>query len=163
MRALSFTIAVVGLVTVASPLARAQEPDTLSPAQRAGLALARLGAGQHVRIRASGGGLVEGWVVSSSPNLVTLRTDGSRIEVPAPGVDSLWVRRGSAGRGALIGGAVGGIGLALVGAASCHGGRANEAPPGVCVAYGLVVGGAGGALVGALIGTAFPKWRLRVP
>ncbi len=160
MRALCFTVLVVGLVTVASPPAWAQEPDTLSAAQRAGVALARLGGGQRVRIRASRVGLVEGWVVSSSPNLVMLRTDGSRIEVPAPGVDSLWVRGGShAGRGALIGGAVAVAGIGLLAAAlSGAEGFSAAAVPGA-----VVVGGAGGALVGALIGAAFPRWQLRVP
>ncbi len=157
MHRLCFAVSVAGLVTIASPLARARRPDTLSTAQRAGVALARLGAGQRVRIRASGVGLVEGWVVSSSPNLVTLRTNGSRIEVPAPGVDSLWVRGGShAGKGALIGGAVGGIGLGALAAAVVSGRRADcpNCKPGAFFAGGLLVGGAVGALVGALIGLA---------
>ena len=170
MHTLCFAVSVAGLVTIASALAQAQEPDALSPPQRAGLALARLGGGQRVRIRASGVGRVEGWVVSSSPNLVTLRTDGSRIDVPAPGVDSLWVRGGShAGTGALIGGAVGGIGLGVfAGGLAASGGFTGHCAPGGCdvggsVVAGLFVGGAAGALLGALIGAPVPKWQLRVP
>lgn len=45
MHRLCFAVSVAGLVTIASALAQAQEPDTLSPAQRAGVALARLGPG----------------------------------------------------------------------------------------------------------------------
>src|SRR5213594_685043 len=115
MHMLRVAVSVAGLVTIASPRAHAQEGETLSAAQRAGAALARLRADQRVRIRASGVGLVEG-VVSNSPNLGMLRTaDGSTIEVPAARVDSLWVRGGShAALGALIGGAVVGIGLGVV-------------------------------------------------
>ena len=164
MHRLCFAVSVAGLVTIASPLARAQEPDTLSAAQRAGVALARLEAGQRVRIHASGIGMVKGWVVSSSPDLVTLRTDGSRIEVPAPGVDSLWVRGGShAGTGALIGGAVAGIGLGVLGAGLAGGNECSCGSAGGNFILGLAIGGAGGALVGALIGAPFPKWQLRVP
>ncbi len=165
MRALSFIIAVVGLVTVASPLARAQEPDTLSPAQRAGVALARLGARQRVRIVTRDSEFVEGSVMAASPNLLRLRTDGTLMDLPASRVDSLWVRSGShAGRGALIGGALGGIGMAALAAATttsssvCF--RCNA---GTFLAPAVVVGVAGGALVGALIGAAVPKWQLRVP
>jgi hypothetical protein len=166
MRKLCFAISVVGLLFSASPPARAQEPDTLSAAQRAGLALARLGGDTQVRIHASGVGRVSGWVVSSSPNLVTLQTDGSRIQVPAPGIDSLWVRSGGhAGKGALIGAAVAGIGLGAVAAILVHNtcdtsGGCDDAGGFV---GGLAVGGAAGALIGALIGAAFPKWQLRLP
>ena len=175
MRSLCSTVSVIGALTIGSQPARAQQSDTLSPAQRAGLALARLGGGQRVRIRASGVGLVEGRVVSSWPNLLTLRTaDGSTIEVPAPGVDSLWVRGGShAGKGALIGGAVVGIGLGVVAQGLSHWeGGCNDSLStwvalhhGTCGARpffeGLLLGGAAGALIGALIGAPFPKWQQR--
>jgi hypothetical protein len=169
---LCFAVSVAGLVTIASALAQAQEPDTLTAPQRTGFALERLGGGQWVRIRASGVGLVEGSVVSDSPNLVRLRTaDGSTLEVPAPGVDSLWVRGGShAGTGALIGGAVVGIGFGVLaqGFSGIEGG-CNDAwsvsHGATCGAgpffLGFLVGGASGALVGALIGAPFPRWQQR--
>lgn len=153
---------VAGLVALASQPARAQQSDTLSAAQRTGVALARLRVGQQVRVRARGTGLVQGWI-SSSPNLVTLRTG---IEVPAAGVDSLWVRGGShAGIGALVGGAVVGIGLGAVVQGFSHFEGGCNHPPSRCGAApffeGLVIGGAGGALLGALIGGPFPKWQQR--
>src|SRR5260370_5144481 len=159
-------VSVVGLVSIASPRAEAQRSDMLSAAQRAGVALARLGAGQRVRLRSSGVGLVEGGVVSSSPTLVTLRTDGSRIAIPGPTVDSLWVRGGShAGRGALVGGAVAGIGLGALaaGVASHPWSDCPGCTPGAWFAGGFVVGAVGGALIGALIGAASPTWQLRFP
>jgi hypothetical protein len=165
---LCFAVSVAGLVTIASALAHAQEPDTLSAAQRTGFALARLRVGQEVRIRTGGDGFVQGRI-SSSPNLVRLRTaDGSTIEVPVPGIDSLWVRGGShAGIGAVVGGAVAGIGLGVLAAGFSTGeGGCNEPRYGSgCGAgpffVGFLVGGAGGALVGALIGAPFPRWQQR--
>ena len=174
MRTRRFAVLDAGLVTIACALAQAQGPDTLSAAQRAGVALARLGVGQRVRIRAGGAlGLVEGRVVSNSSDLVALVTpDESTIEVPAPGVDSLWVRHGTyAGRGALIGGAVVGIGLGAFFAAVAADFNSRHkycGQSGCDVGYffagGLVVGGAGGAIVGTLMGVAVPpKWHLWVP
>ncbi len=168
MRLLHFGVAVAGLVALTTALA-AQEPDTLSAAQRAGLALTRLGAGQRVRIVTRDSEFVEGSVMAASPNLLRLRTDGTLI-LPASRVDSLWVRGGShAGTGALIGGAVLGIGLGVLAQGFSHAeGGCNEPGYGrgcgpAPFFEGLLIGGAAGALVGALIGAPFPKWQLRVP
>src|SRR6266568_2945425 len=128
MRLLHFAIAVAGLVALTTALA-AQEPDTLSAAQRAGLALARLGAGQRVRIVTRDSEFVEGSVMAASPNLLRLRTDGTLMDLPASRLDSL------CGRGC------------------------GPAP----FFEGLLIGGTAGALIGALIGAAFPRWQLRVP
>lgn len=101
--------------------------------------------------------------MSSSANLVALRTDGSVIDIPALGLDSLWVRQGThAGTGALIGFAVGGLGLGIAGAAS----TSSYGPPptkGDVFLIGLLVGGVGGAVVGALAGVGIPKWQRQVP
>jgi hypothetical protein len=136
-------VCVAGLVAIASPRLQAQEVDTLSPAQRAGLALARLGAGQRVRVRARGVGLVDGWVASSSPTLVTLRAEGSSVEVPAVGLDSLWEPAGShAGEGARIGATVGGV-VGAVGALVIGGGIGATRGPcdGSCGAGPALLGG----------------------
>src|SRR5438093_9761349 len=115
MRRLCFAVSVIGLVTLASQRARAQEPDTTSAAQRAGFALARLGGGQLVRIHNRRVGRRQGVVVSSSADRLTLETSWGRIEVPASDVDSLWVRgSGHAGAGALIWAVVGLLSLGTV-------------------------------------------------
>ncbi|TMF09213.1 MAG: hypothetical protein E6I38_06315 [Chloroflexi bacterium] len=123
MHRLGFSVLLSGLLTVGSERVRAQQPDPLTPAQRAGVALARLEDGQRVRVRAKGHAITEGQVVESSASLVTLRRDRSLIAIPVQRVDSLWVRSNYAGSGALIGGAVG----------------------------GAVLGGAVGAIIGVLI------------
>src|SRR5207247_9310524 len=104
MRRVCFAVSVMGLVTLASQRARAQEPDTTSAAQRAGFALARLGGGQLVRIHNRRVGRRQGVVVSSSADRLTLETSWGRVEVPASAVYSLWLRGGGDARtGPLIG------------------------------------------------------------
>jgi len=164
MHMLRVAVSVAGLVTLASPLAQAQEPDTLTPAQRAGLALARLGAGQRVRIITREDEFVEGSVVTTSPRLVSVRTDGSVIDIPVPSVDSLWVKRGThAGKGALIGAVPGLVFLGAVLVTS--GGPAGEARD-IRNFTGAITGLfllGGGVAVGAIIGAGTPKWQRQVP
>jgi hypothetical protein len=167
MNRLGFVVSVVGLVGFASPLARAQGSDTLTVAQRAGAALARLGAGQHVRLWQKRVYFERrGEVVNSSAKLLTLRTDGSSIEVPASDVDSLWVRYGDhAGKGALIGAVVAGLAMGAffvaLSQANCEGQQSCSGPG--AFALGLVLGGAMGGGVGALIGAVTPRWQQQVP
>lgn len=89
MRVLHVAALLAGLGTLASPLAQAQAPDTLNAAQRAGLALAHLGAGQRVQIVTRQRKWVDGFVVATSPNLLSLKTDGSVTDIPAASVDSV--------------------------------------------------------------------------
>jgi hypothetical protein len=163
VRRQAFAVLATGLLTLAVAPAHAQEPDTLSAAQRAGAALARLGAGQRVRIVGSEVGFVDGSVVSSSMSLVTLRLDSSTVTVPTPRIDSLWVKHGThAGTGALIGAIVGGV---VVGAAFsniCERGEVCDNQT-AATAFGALAGAVPGGLLGALIGLAVPKWKLEVP
>lgn len=163
MRRQTSAVLATGLSTLAFAPARAQQLDTVSAAQRAGAALARLGAGQRVRLVGGEVGFVDGSVLSSSATLVTLRTDHSTITVSAPRIDSLWVKRGThAGTGALIGALVGGV---VVGAAFSHicerGSVCNNQTE--ATAFGALAGAVPGGLLGALIGLAVPKWQLRLP
>lgn len=153
---------VAGFVALTAVLS-AQEPD-LRAAQRAGRALARLGAGERVQIVIRDSGVVEGSVVTASPLVVRLRADGSLIDIPVRRVDSLWVRRGNhAGEGALIGALPGVLVLGAVLVTS--GGPAGEARDlrnfsGAMTGLMLL---AGGVALGALIGASTPKWEQRTP
>jgi len=165
MRTLSLLISISGLVALWARPTCAQQVSALTTAERAGIALARLGARQRVRIRVEGVGLVEGSVEQASPSAVVLRVGGSSRQVPAGAVDSLWVHGTHGRRGALIGGAIGGIGLGAVAAALVHG--TCESASGCNDVDGFVIGflmgGVAGVVTGGLFGGAFPTWQLRVP
>ncbi len=165
MRTLALVVATLSLVSLLAPPGFAQQVSSLSAAERAGVALARLGARQRVRIRVEGEGLVEGSVELASPSLVVLRVDGSPERIPATAVDSLWVHSTHWRRGALIGATIGGIGLGAIVAALVHGTCENASGCNDLAGFfsGLALGAFGGSVVGGLIGGAFPTWQQRVP
>jgi hypothetical protein len=107
---------------------------------------------------------VDGLVVTTSPRLVSVRTDGSVIHIPVPSVDSLWVERGThAGKGALIGAVPG---LAFLGAILVTSGGPNGEARDIRNFTGAITGLlllGGGIAVGALIGGATPNWQLQAP
>jgi len=158
MHRLCIAISVVGLASIASPLARAQEPATLTD-----LVLKRLQAGQRVRIHWNRVGRVDGHFVSYSGSLVTLHRNVTDISNSASSVDSLWVSPGGhGGIGALIGTAAGALAIGTVLLANhCNG----PSPGGSCgyVAIPITVFVVGGAGIGAAIGAGFPKWERRAP
>ena len=166
MPTFSSITSVVVLLTTAGRTVSSQQADTLKATQQVGIALARLIGGQWVRVRARGG-LFEGWFVRSSPSFVTLRTAGAElVDVSPPTIDSLWMRVGNhAGRGALIGGLLGGVTLALVGAheANDPNGPFEPGHVGEVTVAAFLIGGAGGGLIGALIGRSAQKWQLAAP
>src|SRR3989441_12364966 len=163
MRTLALVVATLSLVSLLAPPGFAQQVSSLSAAERAGVALARLGARQRVRIRVEGEGLVEGSVELASPSLVVLRVDGSPERIPATAVDSLWVHSTHWRRGALIGATIGGIGLGAIVAALVHGTCENASGCNDLAGFfsGLALGAFGGSVVGGLIGGALPAWRQR--
>ena len=121
-----------------------------------------LRSGQTVRVRFANGQGLEAQVAGIDSATGALRFADTNAVVPISSIDSMWVRRHATGRGALIGGAiVGGI-SAVFWTAECF--ALNEGEGGPCQYWGYVIvltlaGGAGGALVGALIGSMFPRWE----
>jgi hypothetical protein len=116
--------------------------------------------GQTVRVWLSDGQRFEGRLVAVDSTPLVLRFAGSHPVVALTAIDSLWLRRHSAGRGALIGGIlVGGFSLGLA-VWACD----AIAEGGGCDAWGAVTlvalgGGGVGALLGAGVGGLFPKWK----
>ena len=165
MKTLPLVISMLGLLAVLPAPACAQQVGVLTAAERAGIALAHLGARQRVRIRVEGVGLVDGSVEQTSSSAVVLRVDGSWRKVPAAAVDSLWVHSTHWRRGALIGGAIGGIGLGAVAAEVVHGTCESASGCNEVGGFfvGLLLGGVAGVVTGGLVGGAFPTWQLRVP
>jgi hypothetical protein len=120
-----------------------------------------LRAGQHVRLHVRGGQRLEGQfaVHVLAPPAVRLRAADTLL--PLETVDSLWVRGRATKTGAIVGAVVVGVPSAVFWWTACSIIVESE-----CTSWGLVAGltaaSAGvGALVGAGIGTAFPRWHLR--
>src|SRR6267378_5577867 len=116
--------------------------------------------GQTVRVWLSDGQRFEGRLVGVDSSPLVLRFAGSHPVVALTAIDSLWLRRHSSGRGALIGGIlVGGFSFGVatwVCTALAEGGG--------CDAWGFVAlvtlgGGSVGALLGAGVGGLFPRWK----
>lgn len=82
---------------------------------------------------------------------------GSR-DMAVTSIDSLWVRGRATGTGAIVGGlTLGAIAFAIVSGGCSPGADCSGVEGPAAAAVGL----AGGALVGALIGSTMPSWKLR--
>jgi len=123
-------------------------------------ALSALKPGQTVRLRVQGGDRTQSRVLSVRTESPTLWLEGASAPYEGAAIDSLWVRGRATAAGAIVGAVV--LGGATFGVTSAICQSVNESPCGSETTVPLVLAGAaGGALIGAVIGTAIPKWRLR--
>ena len=83
------------------------------------------------------------------------------LRVAATTIDTLWVKRGSAGRGAGIGALVGLVAGGIAGAVACA--DCQDTPPSASLVGGAAIGAALGALVGAGIGAVSKHWVRQYP
>lgn len=149
-------------LSTALSLASQQEPARTTRAE----AVDRIAAGRRIRIAPSDGPVVEGMLVAREGLHLVLRYDARLDRVPLARIDQLWERGRATGIGALIGGITGGaVGTALgllIGEVICDN---EDCDANTLEAVALLGGGgaAGGALLGAGIGSLIPKWRLRFP
>ena len=116
---------------------------------------------QWVRLAVPDAGRHEGRLLERSSDHLVLSAEPEPLRVPATTIDTLWVKRGSAGRGAGIGALVGLVGGGIAGAAACA--DCQDTPPSASVAGGALIGAAIGALAGAGIGAASKHWVRQYP
>jgi len=152
----------IALLVVLAPHAHAQARDTDRFA-----AVRSLEVGQHVRLDITRSGRLEGQFAVSSDSSLTLVRHNAPTEVRLPDVERLWVRGRATGRGALIGAGVGAVagvvyGL-LISQVACEPVDGGDCTAAELAAIAGLLGGAGGAVVGAGVGFAVPVWRLRFP
>jgi hypothetical protein len=107
---------------------------------------------------------VTGRLLAAGSDGATLATgDGTQL-IPAGVIDSVWVRGRAWKTGAIVGGAAGMVALGaftgLIVHATCE---TSECGTVAAAFAGGGIGLAGGALLGAAIGAAFPKWKRRFP
>lgn len=120
-------------------------------------------SGQVVRIRTHHGQLVQGQLFISSPSEANLQTTERKLPLSATSVDSLWIRGNRAGTGAIIGAVVLGVPSIGLWKALCDLGNDGNGCQGgdiaAVAALSALTAGVG-AGIGALIGSASPRWRL---
>ena len=116
---------------------------------------------QWVRLAVPDAGRHEGRLLQRSPDHLVLSAEPEPLRVAATTIDTLWVKRGSAGRGAGIGALLGLVGGSIAGAKACA--DCQDTPPSASVAGGALIGAAIGALAGAGIGAASKHWVRQYP
>ena len=130
-------------------------------------AVGSVSAGDSVRLDVAGLGQVEGRFVVSNSTTLTLASRGASTQVRLADLERLWVRGRATRNGAVIG-SVAGLVVGIVGGLLISGVACDPVDGGDCTAAEVatvtgLLGGAGGAAVGAGIGFAIPVWRLRFP
>src|ERR1044071_8043699 len=116
--------------------------------------------GQTVRVWLSDGQRFEGRLVAVDSDPRVLRFAGPHPVVALTAIDSLWLRRHSSGRGALIGGIlVGGASFALAATMCVAFGEGSGCDAWGAVAVVTLIGGGVGTLLGAGVGGLFPRWK----
>jgi hypothetical protein len=117
---------------------------------------------QMVRLHTSALARREGRVLSRDvAEMILAQGASAALNVPVTDVDSLWIRGTAWKTGAILGGAVGVTAMTLLVAAPPCLENCEVTPGGVVAGY--LIGLAGGALLGAGIGTIIPKWHRRLP
>jgi hypothetical protein len=157
-----YSLLVIAVLATAPARGSTQVPDSGRMA-----AVQTLKVGQHVRLAVSQVGRVEGSFMVANDNSITLAGRDSSSQYLLPGVEQLWVRGRATGKGALIGAGVGvliGVVSGLIfSSVACEPIDGGNCTPAELAAVAGLLGGTGGALVGAGIGFAIPTWRLRFP
>lgn len=151
----------VKLATIAFLVCSSVVPVPRADAQPTPESLLRFGPKTTLRVETLSLGRIDGQFLRATADTLSLSVQGSPTLVPLRDVQALWQRGRATKTGAIVGGIVGAIGVSLF--VEFLRGLADEpSSSDITVASG-VVGGAGGALVGGVIGAAIPKWHRRYP
>jgi hypothetical protein len=146
------------ILSALAPSARAQGPLADESRQ---VAFQSLADSQWVRLAGPGTGRFEGRLLERNPAELVLSSQPQPVRVAATSVDTVWTRGTSVKTGALVGALLGvGVGVAL-GVAACGEQHDCSERDGALILGAMGLGG--GALVGAGIGLALPKWHRRYP
>jgi hypothetical protein len=154
-------LAALGVVIVAA--SQAAPVSAQDSTAKRDSAVARLRTGQQIRLSAEGMARLTGRAGVALNDTLDVAQDDAVRRIPIPAIDTLWVRGGSAKTGALIGaGAM--VVLYFIALAEydhyCEGSCDHSATE---VAGGIVLSGAFGAGLGALIGGAVQSWKRKYP
>jgi hypothetical protein len=153
----------LGLVTLALFLSSAvsssdAQSDTTSSRSDPELekALENVAKGKKIRVGLSSGEEVKGKYGGILGSDLTLSDDGRTDTYPLLRVTSVERKGKSAGKGFLIGAAIG-VGIGILGAIVVDGANEADSQPGTFIVVPLAVGAVGGG-IGAAIGAFLTKW-----
>lgn len=143
----------LSLLLFLPPVSAAQTPQPV-PAQPP--LLEELSDSQWIRVSGSGQQRREARLLEHSTTEIVLDLEPRPLRMPVTSIDTLWERRSASKTGAVIGGLVGAAVGVLVATQAVEKG---ETAPADYVALFAIGGGAGGGLLGALVGLAVPRWH----
>lgn len=128
------------------------------------LKFARIKPGKSMRVE-SGPDVVEGPFERFVADTLWLGAGAGAERVPfaADSIRNVWTRGSSAGKGALIGGLVGGVLLVAASTFYVSGSEEEYEVDDSGFLGAGVLGFAGGAVIGALAGSAIPRWHRKYP
>jgi hypothetical protein len=153
--------AVVFAALLASTRLVAQAPER-TPAT----VLPTIKPGRLLRIEA-GNALMAGKLDSLTTDRLVLNGVDGRSSIPIHTINTVWVRQGRGAKGALIGGAIGAAlttaFLHIVVSGLCDSTDGCHRDHVRAWGYGIAIGGAGGALIGAGVGSLVQGWDKRAP
>lgn len=163
-RARSVTLPLI-LLLVTWPWCAASGQGAPTPRDRQE-SVAEIQMGQRLRVSTVLGQQREGVFVGYEPPDLQITAGTALTTIPLADVERLWVR----GRGTKTGAVIGTLAGTVIGAAwglfigevICGGPDCQANTAHAVLVFGLV-GGGGGAALGALIGLAVPKWHQRFP
>lgn len=124
--------------------------------------LLRLKPGATLRVETTSLTRIDGRLLRATGDTLFLSAQGSEAVVPLSDLHALWQRGRATKTGAIVGGVVGAVGLTILFEA-LSGLSEEPSSSGSTVFWGVALGGAGGALVGGVIGAAIPRWHRRYP
>jgi hypothetical protein len=158
MRRSGLAIVTAGLLTAGT--VSAQDPDSARTRT-----VDAIRPGTRIRIVPRSGPATEGLFLVREGATVVWRHDSVTNRLALTDIDQLWVRGRATGTGAVVGGIAGGVlGIAfglLIGEVVCNNPDCDANTAVAVVGFGA--GGAvAGGLVGAGVGSLFPRWRLRL-
>jgi hypothetical protein len=114
---------------------------------------------QWVRLTTPGLGRSEGRLLARNATELILSPAPQPVRIPAAEIDTIWTRGSSTGTGLLVGAL---LGAALGAVAGSSLGEADTDRGGF-LALSIGAGAAGGGMLGALFGTAIPRWKRSYP
>ena len=120
-----------------------------------------LQAGRTVRVRGHDVGTLTGSAIGVHDGALWLQGEPRSRQVSIADIDWVWVSRGHAATGALVGGLIGAVvGVAAIAGRSCQLGDRACLNGAYLESSGIALGG---LLVGALIGSGTRNWQLPYP